>query len=293
MLGDLMLVITEETSCVCGVQGDFDGDGDANDIYVLNAFSQYEGGGPDAVQLYLTDADGSYRAMPAGEALHPLEPREDPSVGGNPHAAVLGDFDGDGQRLDIFIANYESFGIRNHKAQKNTLLLGSQQPTPTFHLVQKRSATVPDVVARSDVSYDVVTGDFDCDGRKDDIYVLNSDSLLSSYVPGSETLPGGRNELLLRNDEVQGGYTAVHPSSGNPAVTSSGESRGGCVGDFNRDGEDDIFVVNHYGRHEVLLNQCDGKGMFSSSSTPASDTTDSTYRSWACAVADLDGDGIA
>lgn len=278
--------------CVAG-QGDFDGNGDANDVYVLNAPHGFAQGHADQVRLYLTDGNGTYRAMPAGEALTPMDRAENQlpltdEVGGNPHAAVLGDFTGTrtgtgATALDIFIANYDSSGATQMStpAQRNSLL-HSQEPTATFQLVQKRTSTgakTPDIVAKSAASNAVVVGDFDCDGRKNDIYILNE---------GTGDDKGGNNELLLWDDTAQGGYTtvaAVSPSGNNPAVASSGESKGGCVGDFNGDRRDDIFVVNWPGPNEILLNH--GMGNFSSSASV------SAAYGKTCAVGDFNGDGKA
>ena len=311
-LSDFSTIVTDVAVSHRAVVGDFDGNGNPNDVYVLNAATSIPtayAAGADAVQLYLANEAGGHSKTPAGEALNPLAPRPFFSKrGGLPRSAVLGDFDGDGSSLDIFIVNSDIVDPDSSAqdgewgwGMQNTLLIAGASPKQ--QRVTNRGGSYPDPIARSDDSLGVVVGDFDCDGLANDFYVFN----------GHRQDTGGReNELLLVDQSYKGGYRTVPPGDlpGNPAVTISRNSQGGCVGDFNADGYDDIFVTNILAPNQILLNTCDGTkartGVFSStdigtSTGRASELNEvnteemlcNTGCSRSCVVGDFNGDGNA
>lgn len=114
----------------------------------------------------------------------------------------------------------------------------------------------------------VVVFDFDGDGL-DDIYFSNTN---------------GPNHLY-RN---QGGtFTEMGASAG--VDDPNGEGNGGCAGDYDNDGDPDLFVTN-FGPSRLFQNQ--GDGSFDDVTNAAGvDDGDKVFRSTGCAWGDYDGDG--
>lgn len=119
--------------------------------------------------------------------------------------------------------------------------------------------------------------DYDNDGWLD-IFLVNSSSL---DLPPSGDQP--TNKLFHNNRD--GTFTDVTARAG---LTRSGWGQGVCVGDYDNDGFDDIFVT-YWG--EDLLYHNNGDGTFTEVGRRANVAGDPTRWSTGCAFLDYDRDG--
>jgi enediyne biosynthesis protein E4 len=120
--------------------------------------------------------------------------------------------------------------------------------------------------------------DYDRDGYPD-IFVVNGSRL--------EGFPAGKSpsNYLFHNNR-DGTFTDVTAAAG---LTSSGWGQGVCVGDYDNDGFDDLFVT-YFGRPNVLYHN-NGDGTFADVTRQAG--LESSGRNWStgCAFLDYDRDG--
>lgn len=118
--------------------------------------------------------------------------------------------------------------------------------------------------------------DYDNDGWLD-IFLVNGTVL---NPQGSQT-PSNR---LLKNNR-NGTFTDVTRQAG---LVRSGWGQGVCVGDFDNDGFDDLFVT-YWGQNVLYRNN--GDGTFSDVTKKAGLQTKTTLWGAGCAFLDYDGDG--
>ena len=120
--------------------------------------------------------------------------------------------------------------------------------------------------------------DYDRDGWPD-IFVVNG-----STLPGTKVSEQPTNHLFHNNHD--GKFTDVTAKAG---LVSSGWGQGACVGDYDNDGFDDIYVTA-YGSNRLFHNQ--GNGTFVE--VAGQSQVAGTGREWGtgCAFVDYDRDGL-
>jgi hypothetical protein len=216
--------------------GDFDNDGDP-DCFVSNW--------PDERNfLYINEGDGSFSKVTSGEIVN--------EVRGSP-AAGWGDYDNDGD-LDLFVANYGPNSLFRNDGQDFTKI------------------TSGDIATDVSDSYSAAWADYDNDGDLD-LFVT------SNYV--------NLNNYLYTNN----GDGTFDKVTGQNIVSDGGESFGGSWGDYDNDGDLDLFVPNisYSTNGNNFLYNNNGDGIFTRI-TEGDIVTDGGY-SFGSAWGDYDNDG--
>jgi hypothetical protein len=119
---------------------------------------------------------------------------------------------------------------------------------------------------------------FDADGDGSlDVYLVNGASF--AFLRGQQEAPSA---ALFRNNR-DGTFTDVTAGAG---VANRGWGQGVCTGDYDNDGDDDLYVTN-FGQNRLYRN--DGRGHFED----VAGTAGVSVGGWStgCAFADYDGDG--
>jgi hypothetical protein len=120
--------------------------------------------------------------------------------------------------------------------------------------------------------------DYDGDGWPD-LFLTSGRDPQGTQQGGSA--PTGH---LYRNNH-DGTFTDVTASAG---LTAVGWAQGACVGDYDNDGRDDLFVT-YYGKNRLYHN--DGNGHFTEVAEQAGVAGDGTKWGTGCAFVDYDRDG--
>jgi hypothetical protein len=122
--------------------------------------------------------------------------------------------------------------------------------------------------------------DYDRDGWPD-IFLVNGTTMKPLKPTVADPLP--TNHLFRNNHD--GTFTDVTAKAG---LTSTGWGQGACVGDYDNDGYDDIYVTG-YGKNRLFHNQ--GNGTFKEVAEQAG--VSGTGKEWGtgCAFVDYDRDG--
>ncbi|NIV03601.1 MAG: choice-of-anchor D domain-containing protein, partial [Calditrichae bacterium] len=217
---------------------DFDNDDDL-DLFVANS------NGEDNF-LYVNNGDGSFVKITEGEIVND---------GGHSTSAAWGDFDNDGF-LDLFVAN----------ENEEDNFLYQNNGDGTFSKI-RNSAAVNDGGTSQGCNWI----DFDND-RDLDLFVANG-------------FPNNERNFLYRNDSL-GNFTRI--ISGSSIAVDAANSMGGSWGDYDNDGDLDLFVTNQSGQNNFLYRN-DGDQGFSriSSAVIANDGGNSNGSAWG----DFDNDG--
>ncbi len=119
--------------------------------------------------------------------------------------------------------------------------------------------------------------DYDNDGWLD-IFLVNG-TRLEGYPPGQEPI----NHLFKNNRD--GTFTDVTLKAG---LAHSGWGQGVCIGDYDNDGFEDLFVT-YFGKNVLYHNN--GNGTFTDVSEKAGVATNGKKWSTGCAFVDYDRDG--
>jgi enediyne biosynthesis protein E4 len=217
--------------------GDYDGDGDL-DLYVTSF-------GPET--LYRNNGDGTFadvtKEAGVSDALWST-------------SAAFVDYDRDGD-LDIFVANYLDFTLTDNKLCHDALGARDYCSPRAYRPVPDRlyrnegngrfsDATVAAGISRADgAGLGVSTGDYNGDGWLD-LYVANDATPNQLWI-------NQRNGTFTDEGLLSG--TAVN-ASGNPEG-----SMGIASGDFDLDGDEDLFITNIIGETFAFYVN-DGRGSF-------------------------------
>ena len=271
--------------------GDFNNDG-CVDLYLTNLGSN---------QLFRNNCDGTFTdvskqsgtdgaaasAAGFGELSPKLARDRGASEGGSwSVSASFLDYDRDGW-LDLFVGNYLSWRVGSNmpcfspSGRPDYCSPNVYQPQPSRLYHNNRDGTFTDVTAAAGLAREfgpalgVSTADFNGDGWMD-IYVAND---------------GQPNQLWI--NQRDGTFKNMGLLSGT-ALSAHGKAKAGMgvdAGDFDNDGDEDLFVTNLTGEGADLYVN-DGSGLFEEQSArsglgPAS----RAYTGFGTAWFDFDNDG--
>ena len=124
--------------------------------------------------------------------------------------------------------------------------------------------------------------DYDGDGRYD-VYLVQGGAIGPEVGPGDREL----GDRLFRNVTEAGGPIRFEDMTGSARIDARGYGQGVAVGDYDGDGDPDVYVLN-FGPNQLWRN--DGDGTFTDV-TEAAGVGDSGW-SVSASFADLDGDRL-
>ena len=237
-----------------GTWGDYDNDGFV-DLVAVHAFG-FLGTPASRNWMFRNNGDGSFAQLSNSPIV---------TTGVGPYTVPSwSDFDQDGD-IDLFIGSGPANGTRAPDFLYRNMLKESGKAT-----FQR--------MTESPLATDSLDGqvwgwaDYDNDGDLD-AYVTNYGA------------PTGMRNHLYRNDAGK----FVRDTTAGPIVTDTDVSLGSTWGDFDNDGDLDVFVTNGGFRpaNKLYINQ--GNGTFST--LDAGELTAQSVPSWGSALADIDGDG--
>ena len=253
--------------------GDFDNDG-WTDLYVTNF-------GPN--QMFRNNGNGTFTDVTAATGTN--DPRWSVS------AAFL-DYDRDG-RLDLYVGNYVDFSFSNHKRCFSFADSGSgsaleycdpsqYEPLPESLFRNQGDGTFEDVSHKAGIAREsngalgVSTADFNGDGWID-IYVANDKRPNHLWI--NQRDGSFRNEALLAGCAVSGeGF--------------SESSMGVDAGDYDNDGDEDLFMTHMSLNEKNTLYVNQGKASFKDASYPSGLALPSIpFTGFGTAFLDYDNDG--
>jgi enediyne biosynthesis protein E4 len=248
--------------------GDFDNDG-CVDLYVTNL---------ERSQLFRNDCDGTFTDVSTASRAE--------DRGWSVSAAFV-DYDRDGW-LDLFVGNYVYYSVEGDKPCLHPI--GSlrdycppsvYRPQPDHLYHNNRNGTFTDITVAAGMGREfgpalgVSTADFNGDGWMD-IYVAND---------------GAPNQLWINRHD--GTFTNTALLAG-VALGADGEAKGSMgidAGDFDHDGDEDLFITELAREgHNLYVN--DGSGVFEEQAARAGIRLPSLlYTGFGAAWFDFDNDG--
>ncbi len=206
---------------------DFDNDNDM-DLYVANDTSENH--------IYSNNGNGTFTDVSAESWAADFRG----SMG-----LATGDYDSDGD-IDLFITHWID--------QENVLyrnLLNEENNTKRIRFVDESYTTMLAEVSIKEIGWGTSLFDYDNDGDLD-IFVANGSTFQKLDEP--ETLIPQNNQLFQNDGD--GVFSEVSKSAG-IADLPFRVSRGATFGDYDNDGDVDIFIVNNYAKPTLLQNQSD------------------------------------
>ena len=248
--------------------GDFNNDG-CVDLYLTSL-------GPN--QLFRNNCNGTFTDVSK-------QSRTDDSSWSVSSAFL--DYDRDGW-LDLFVGNYLSWRVESNtpcftpSGRPDYCSPNVYQPQPSRLLRNNHDGTFSDVTAASGIGREfgpalgVSTADFNGDGWID-VYVAND---------------GQPNQLWI--NQRNGTFRNTGLLSGT-ALSAHGKAKAGMgvdAGDFDNDGDDDLFVTNLTGEgNDLYVN--DGSGLFEEQSARSGlGGASRGYTGFGTAWFDIDNDGL-
>jgi hypothetical protein len=277
-------VVQDSGSWVAGSWGDYDGDGNL-DLFVTS----YSGNN----RLYRNKGNGTFEAVTSGVV-----------IGGGmvSHGSAWADYDNDG-RLDLLVAN--------RLGQNNFLFHGIGDGTFT-------KVTTGSVVNDSGDSIACAWADYDRDGfldlfvanltGKNFLYHNNGNGTFTKITSGDIVNDVGNSVTCAWGDYDNDGYPDLFAANGGPnnflyrnngngtftkitsgSIVNDGGYSAGCAwGDYDNDGNLDLFVANRAGPNFLYHNNGDGTFTRITQGEIVSNVGDSN----GCIWGDYDNDGF-
>jgi tetratricopeptide (TPR) repeat protein len=183
--------------------------------------------------LFLNDGWGRFQdsALAAGVALS-ADGRQQASMG-----ADLGDYDNDGDE-DLIVTNFSDDYHTLYRNDGGGLFTDATQ------------ATGLDPATRSSLGWGAGFFDYDNDG---DLDLFIASGHVYPQVDGRDPSTSYRQQNLLFRNEGDGRFIDVSNRSG-PGLRKVRSSRGAAFGDYDDDGDLDVFVVNENDVPSLLRN---------------------------------------
>jgi hypothetical protein len=248
--------------------GDFDNDG-CVDLYVTNL-------GPN--QLFRNNCDGTFTDVSKESGAN---------LGGWSVPATFIDYDRDGW-LDLFVGRYlnwtpaQEIRCVGPSGAADYCTPRSYAPSSGVLYHNNRNGTFTDVTrpaglaSASGPSLGVATDDFDGDGWLD-LFVANDSAPNQLWI--------NQHDGSFHNEALERGV----------ALTANGRaesSMGVDAGDFDNDGDDDLFITEQTAEgHNLFVN--DGHGHFEDRSEPSGlGPASLAYTGFGAAWIDIDNDGV-
>ncbi len=160
---------------------------------------------------------------------------------------TAGDYDGDGD-IDLFMSHWvdeENALYRNLLKERR----GNAEGMNTIRFVDESYSSMLAEVSIKQIGWGTSLFDYDNDGDLD-IFVANGSTFQELDRP--EVLIPQRDGLF--RNEGDGTFTDVSQSTGISGGRDARVSRGAAFGDYDNDGDVDIFIVNNYAKPTLLRN---------------------------------------
>lgn len=203
---------------------DFDEDNDL-DLYVANDTSENH--------IYRNEGNGTFTDVSAESWAADFRG----SMG-----LTAGDYDTDGD-IDLFISHW----IDQEYVLYRNLLKEDENAKGIRFVDESYSAMLAEVTLK-EIGWGTALFDYDNDGDLD-IFVANGSTFQKLEQP--EVLIPQHNQLF--RNEGDGTFTDVSKSTGIRTIPPR-VSRGAAFGDYDNDGDVDIFIVNNYAEPTLLRN---------------------------------------
>ena len=161
---------------------------------------------------------------------------------------AVGDWDGD-QDLDLFVTHWLAQENALYSSLRADLQARGATLDPPLQFADEADRYGVGQIALDFVGWGTSFFDYDNDGRPD-LFVVNGSTLERKDDP--RLLVPMRNQLFWNRGADDGYYDVSSVSGAHFAETHAG--RGAAVGDYDNDGDVDVFVVNNGGPGILLRN---------------------------------------